>query len=81
MSTCRYCLLADYESYIKCQERVSEVYQDRAKWLKMTIKNIATVGKFSSDRTINQYATEIWGAVPCPVPAEPTAATTKAAKS
>ena len=81
MSTCRYCLLADYESYIKCQERVSEVYQDRAKWLKMTIRNIATVGKFSSDRTINQYATEIWGAVPCPVPTEPTAATTKAAKS
>ena len=64
--------MADYESYIKCQERVSEVYKDRAKWLKMTIKNIATVGKFSSDRTINQYATEIWGAVPCPVPAEAT---------
>ena len=68
--TCRYCLLADYESYIKCQERVAEVYQDRATWLKMTIKNIATVGKFSSDRTIQEYAKDIWGAIPCPVPAE-----------
>ena len=64
--------MADYESYIKCQERVSEVYQDRAKWLKMTIKNIATVGKFSSDRTIQEYAKDIWGATPCPVPTDTT---------
>ena len=54
-----------------CQERVSEVYQDRAKWLKMVIRNIATVGKFSSDRTIQEYAKDIWGAKPCPVPLEP----------
>ena len=78
----RYCLLADYESYIKCQERVSEVYKDRAKWLKMTIKNIATVGKFSSDRTIQEYAKDIWGAVPCPVPPEPVKTTAgKSSKS
>ena len=63
--------MADYESYIKCQEKVSEVYQDRRTWLTMTIKNIATVGKFSSDRTIQEYAKDIWGAVPCPVPAKP----------
>ena len=70
--------MADYESYIKCQEKVSEVYQDRKQWLKMTIKNIATVGKFSSDRTIQQYADEIWGAKPCPVPPETVAPATKA---
>ena len=71
--------MADYESYIKCQEKVSEVYQDRKTWLTMTIKNMATVGKFSSDRTIHQYATEIWGATPCPVPAETAATATKTA--
>ena len=73
--------MADYESYIKCQERVSKVYQDRKTWLSMTIKNIATVGKFSSDRTIQEYAKDIWGAVPCPVPAEQPKTSSKSAKS
>lgn len=46
------------------------VSQDQTKWLTMVVRNIATVGKFSSDRTIQQYATEIWGATPCPPPKE-----------
>ncbi len=67
---CRYCLLADYEAYIQCQERVSVVYADRRKWMQMVVLNIANVGKFSSDRTIQQYADEIWDAKPCVVPVE-----------
>ena len=59
-----YCLLADYEAYIKCQERVSKVYKDQDKWLTMVVNNIATVGKFSSDRTIQEYAADIWHAEP-----------------
>ncbi len=49
---------------------MSAVYADRKKWLRMVVHNIANVGKFSSDRTIKQYADEIWGAEACPVPAE-----------
>ena len=45
--------------------------QDRQKWLQMVIKNIASVGKFSSDRTINEYARDIWGAKKCVVPTKP----------
>lgn len=66
----RYCLLADYASYIECQDRVAATFRDRKKWLEMVIKNIATVGKFSSDRTISEYAKDIWGAEPCVVPQE-----------
>ncbi len=55
-------LLADYGSYIECQERVSAAFQDQAHWTKMSILNTASMGKFSSDRTIKQYAEEIWGA-------------------
>ncbi|KFB39704.1 hypothetical protein ZHAS_00007327 [Anopheles sinensis] len=60
----RYYLFADFESYIKTQDRVSAVYQDQPKWLEMSINNIATSGKFSSDRTIAEYAREIWGIEP-----------------
>ncbi|CAF3474167.1 unnamed protein product [Rotaria sp. Silwood1] len=60
----RYMLLADYESYIKCQERVSELFKDPIAWTKKSILNIAASGKFSSDRTIAEYAREIWGVEP-----------------
>ena len=62
--------MADYKAYVECQEKVSAVYAERKKWMEKVVHNIARVGKFSSDRTIQQYADEIWGAVPCPVPAE-----------
>ncbi|MFH1497669.1 MAG: glycogen/starch/alpha-glucan phosphorylase [Verrucomicrobiota bacterium] len=55
-----YKCLADYRSYVKCQERVDAAYRDKAAWAKMAILNTARVGKFSSDRTIGQYAKDIW---------------------
>lgn len=60
----RFYLFADYESYIACQNRVSATYRDQQKWLKMCLQNIASSGKFSSDRTIAEYAREIWGVEP-----------------
>lgn len=60
----RFYLLADYAAYIKKQEEVSTTYQDQSKWLEMAINNIATSGKFSSDRTIIEYGREIWGVEP-----------------
>ncbi|MFY9226561.1 MAG: glycogen/starch/alpha-glucan phosphorylase [Blastocatellia bacterium] len=57
-----YLLLADYSSYIDCQELVNQTYLDQDKWTKMAIHNVANMGKFSSDRTIKQYADEIWNA-------------------
>jgi starch phosphorylase len=71
----RYYLLADYEDYIKAQDRVSEIYKNQAKWLEMAIHNIASSGKFSSDRTIIEYGRDIWGVEPSweklPAPHEP----------
>ena len=56
----RYMLLADYASYIACQERVSALYTDRDEWARRAILNTAAMGKFSSDRTITEYAMDIW---------------------
>lgn len=71
----RFYLLADYEDYIKTQDRVSQIYKDSSKWATMAINNIASSGKFSSDRTIEEYAREIWGVEPSwkslPDPNEP----------
>jgi starch phosphorylase len=60
-------LLADFRSYLTCQEKVSKAYSDKKSWAKMAILNVARMGKFSSDRTIHQYATEIWDAKACPI--------------
>ena len=56
--------LADFTAYVTAQDLVSDTYTDRAKWAKMAIMNIASAGKFSSDRTIAEYAREIWGMEP-----------------
>jgi len=53
-------VLADFDSYAKCQGDVSETYRDERKWLKMSILNIARSGKFSSDRAIREYRDKIW---------------------
>lgn len=70
-----YFLLADYESYVKVQDEVSRTYQDESRWVEMAINNIASSGKFSSDRTIAEYARDIWGVEPTwqhlPAPHEP----------
>ncbi|MEB3190371.1 MAG: glycogen/starch/alpha-glucan phosphorylase [Snowella sp.] len=55
-----YFLLADYQSYLNCQEEVSQAYQDPQHWTKMAILNVARMGKFSSDRSIREYCQEIW---------------------
>uniref|UniRef100_A0AAR2LRQ7 Alpha-1,4 glucan phosphorylase n=1 Tax=Pygocentrus nattereri TaxID=42514 RepID=A0AAR2LRQ7_PYGNA len=60
----RFKVFADYEDYIKCQEKVSALYKKPKEWVKKVIYNIAGSGKFSSDRTISQYAREIWGVEP-----------------
>ncbi len=53
-------VLADFDDYAKCQKKVGDVFRDRANWARKAILNSARVGKFSSDRTIRQYAEEIW---------------------
>uniref|UniRef100_A0A7N8XU25 Alpha-1,4 glucan phosphorylase n=1 Tax=Mastacembelus armatus TaxID=205130 RepID=A0A7N8XU25_9TELE len=60
----RFKVFADYEDYMKCQEKVSALYKNPKEWTKMVIHNIAGCGKFSSDRTISEYAREIWGMEP-----------------
>lgn len=55
-----YLLLADYASYIETQEAVSALYQNQEEWTRRAILNVARVGKFSSDRTIGEYAKNIW---------------------
>ena len=62
-----YMLLADYCEYVACQERVAETYRERERWARMSMLNTARTGKFSSDRTIREYAEEIWGLRPVPV--------------
>jgi len=59
-----YLLLADYAAYIACQGEVEKAYRDQEQWVKKAILNVANMGKFSSDRTIMQYAGEIWKAKP-----------------
>jgi len=60
----RYFLLADYESYVTCQERVEGVYRNRPEWIRRAILNTANMGKFSSDRVVREYAEKIWKAEP-----------------
>jgi len=55
-----YCVLADYASYVACQEEVAKVYRERDRWIKMAVLNVARSGKFSSDRAIREYAENIW---------------------
>jgi glycogen phosphorylase len=64
----RYMHLPDRTSYLEAVRRLLELYADQQVWMRKAILNIASFGKFSSDRTIAEYASEIWGARPCPVP-------------
>ena len=56
-----YYILQDFDSYAAAQNDVSAMYKDKARWARSAILNVASSGKFSSDRTIKQYADEIWG--------------------
>jgi starch phosphorylase len=62
-----YMHLADLKSYLQADQQLCEVYNDSAAWFHKVILNVAGSGKFSSDRTIAEYATDIWKVKPCPV--------------
>jgi starch phosphorylase len=62
-----YMHLADLKSYIEADQRLCESYANSDEWARKAILNVAGSGKFSSDRTITEYATDIWKVKPCPV--------------
>ncbi len=62
-----YMVLADYQSYVDCQDLVSQAYRDQDHWTRMSILNVARMGKFSSDRSIHDYLQNIWKANPVKV--------------
>jgi starch phosphorylase len=59
-----YLLFADYPMYLECQERVDALYKDTPEWTRRAILNVARMGKFTGDRTVLDYANEIWGVKP-----------------
>jgi starch phosphorylase len=63
-----YMHLADLKAYLEADQRLVDLCARPEDWARKAILNIAGSGKFSSDRTIREYATDIWGAKPCPVP-------------
>eukprot|EP00210_Caulerpa_lentillifera_P000038 g37.t1 len=64
----KYLVANDFAQYIEIQDRIDETYKDKEKWTRMSILSVAGSGKFSSDRTIKEYAEEIWGIKPMSVP-------------
>jgi starch phosphorylase len=62
-----YMVMADYAAYVQCQEHVSRTYEDQERWTRMSILNAARIGRFSADRTISEYAQQIWHVKPIPV--------------
>jgi starch phosphorylase len=62
-----YCLFADFQSYVDLQDEVSRVYQNVDEWTKRSIYNVARIGKFSSDRSVKEYAENIWKVKPTPI--------------
>ena len=62
-----YMVMADYAAYVQSQEHVSRTYEDRDRWVRMAILNTARIGKFSADRTIAEYARDIWKVKAVPV--------------
>lgn len=66
----RYFHCADFASYVECQRRVGETYRQVDDWIRMSIRNVAGMGRFSSDRTVREYAEEVWQVSPVPVKLE-----------
>ena len=63
-----YMHLADLKAYLEADQRLLTLYSDPDAWARKAILNVAKSGKFSTDRTIAEYAAEIWNVTPCPVP-------------
>ena len=59
--------LADLKTYLEADGRLLELYVEPEAWARKVIANVASSGRFSSDRTIAEYAAEIWDAKPCPL--------------
>ena len=57
-------VMADFKDYRRAQQTVQQLYQDKKKWNQMSLMNIANAGIFSADRSIMDYARDIWGATP-----------------
>ena len=57
----RYMVFADFADYLACQQRVAMTWRDPRKWTSKSIINVARAGRFSSDRTVLRYASQIWG--------------------
>ena len=62
-----YLVLADYRAYADCREQAARIYRDGERWTRMSILNVARIGKFSSDRAIREYCEEIWNVAPAHV--------------
>ena len=62
-----YMHLADLKAYVEADQRLGALYADPKAWARKAVLNVAASGKFSSDRTIAEYANQIWGVKPCPV--------------
>jgi starch phosphorylase len=62
-----YLVLADYAAYVRCQEEVQRAYHDISRWTRMSILNVARVGRFSSDRAVREYCEDIWKVSAVPV--------------
>jgi starch phosphorylase len=60
MNSDPYLLFADYQSYVDCQDQIGATFIDRDKWARMSIHNVAHMGRFSSDRSIREYCKGIW---------------------
>jgi starch phosphorylase len=66
-----YLILADFADYVACQQQINDAFRDVTRWMRMSILNVARMGKFSSDRSIREYCRDIWQAAPVPIELAP----------